>query len=134
MENNSQSRVKKSAIPYKKLILEAITALNDRNGSSVPAIEKYITKNHPDIALKHIRVRRVLKIMLDNEEIMVAPRHKNSYKLSLDYKKALLKKTKVQKLNKSKKEATKKKETSEKKEEGKTEEKGKEEKKQEKRS
>ena len=110
MENKTQPKAKKPAVPYKKLVLEAITALNDRTGSSIPAIEKHIKENHPDIELKHTFVRRIVKMMLDNEEIVAAPRHKNSYKISANMKKSMLKKKKVQKLKTSKKEKKEKKE------------------------
>ena len=102
MEKKTQPKAKKPSVPYKKLVLEAISALNDRTGSSIPAIEKYIKENHSDIELKHTFVRRVVKMMLDNKEIVSAPRHKNSYKISASSKKSEMKKKKVQKLKASK--------------------------------
>ena len=45
MEAKTQTKTKKPSVPYKKLIMEAITALNDRTGSSILAIEKYLKEN-----------------------------------------------------------------------------------------
>ena len=72
---------KKPSVPYKKLILEAIVELKDKTGSSIPAIEKYIKEHHPEVELNHTRVRLIIKMMLEKNEIAPHFRHKNSYRI-----------------------------------------------------
>eukprot|EP00567_Pseudictyota_dubia_P013688 CAMPEP_0197453374 /NCGR_PEP_ID=MMETSP1175-20131217/34749_1 /TAXON_ID=1003142 /ORGANISM="Triceratium dubium, Strain CCMP147" /LENGTH=90 /DNA_ID=CAMNT_0042986647 /DNA_START=51 /DNA_END=319 /DNA_ORIENTATION=+ len=68
-------------IPYKTLIVEAITNLADRTGSSFPAIEKYILANHPAFNYVRTRARAALKKALESGDIARHHQHANSYKL-----------------------------------------------------
>lgn len=44
-------------IHYRELIIEAITALKDRTGSSLIAIENYILKNHKEVNPINLKVQ-----------------------------------------------------------------------------
>ena len=72
---------KKPSVPYKMYIVEAITELKSKTGSSMVAIEKYIKEHHTDVELNHSRVRNIIKMMLKNNEIAPHYRHTNSYRL-----------------------------------------------------
>ena len=72
---------KKPSVPYKMYIVEAITELKSKTGSSMVAIEKYIKEHHTDVELNHSRVRNIIKMMLKNNEIAPHYRHTSSYRL-----------------------------------------------------
>lgn len=44
-----------------QMVFEAIKALKDRTGSSIQAIKKHITSNHPDLNFTQHQMRTALK-------------------------------------------------------------------------
>jgi len=95
------------------LIKEAILALKDRTGSSVPAITKWIeTEKKAPVPAKHVMKAALKKGVADGTLVQV----KNSYKVSAEAKKAMKpKKPKKKAAPKKKKAAPKKKKTAAKK-------------------
>ena len=99
---------KKPSVPYKMYIVEAITELKSKTGSSMVAIEKYIKEHHTDVELNHSRVRNIIKMMLKNNEIAPHYRHTNSYRLVPKAAKKITKRV-TKKAEKEKEEKTEKK-------------------------
>ena len=95
-----ETKSKKPGVPYKKLIFEAIQKLDNSNGSSIPAIEKYIKTQHPKLELKHTTLRGILKKMLTKGDIVPHFRHKNSYRIPSNVMKKVKQKEEKEKLKK----------------------------------
>ena len=57
------------------MVVEALLALKERNGSSLPALKKHITGAHPDLAFAPHRLRQALKLGIENGTLVkVRPR------------------------------------------------------------
>lgn len=48
------------------MVVEAIVALKERSGSSLPALKKHISNTHPDLAFAPHRLRQALKLGVEN--------------------------------------------------------------------
>ena len=48
------------------MVVDALLALKERNGSSLPALKKHITSAHPDLAFAPHRLRQALKLGVEN--------------------------------------------------------------------
>ena len=69
---------------YFELVKQAILALGERSGSSIPAMKKYITTTHKDLDFKPHLLRMALKTGVEKGALIKV---KASYKLSPDAKK-----------------------------------------------
>ena len=58
-------------LKYEKLVTEALCALDQRSGSSLIAIEKYITANHLDFDFKRAMLRNSLKRSTENGTVII---------------------------------------------------------------
>lgn len=47
------------------MVVEALLALKERNGSSLPALKKHITSTHPELTFAPHRLRGALKMGVD---------------------------------------------------------------------
>merc|ERR1711914_27111 len=110
--------------PYPAMIIEAIQTMKDRNGSSRPAILKFIVANNKvDANLAQGRVRQFIKKLVDAKKIVPGssvPGRKGSgcFKVTAAEKKPVMKKVKkpvVKKAPKKKIAAIKKKSSAQKK-------------------
>eukprot|EP00343_Euplotes_focardii_P010021 CAMPEP_0205828818 /NCGR_PEP_ID=MMETSP0206-20130828/36211_1 /ASSEMBLY_ACC=CAM_ASM_000279 /TAXON_ID=36767 /ORGANISM="Euplotes focardii, Strain TN1" /LENGTH=212 /DNA_ID=CAMNT_0053130975 /DNA_START=12 /DNA_END=650 /DNA_ORIENTATION=+ len=117
---------------YNALIANAIVGLKSRKGCSRIAIKKYIEANG-DVEVYQPAMRRAIKVMVENGDLLVHETHRGSFVLSDDAKaeakaaiKAELKKAKGPKKKKTTKKKTtkKKKKTTKKKSKKKSKKKG----------
>merc|ERR1712193_262483 len=92
--------------PTSTMIAESIKALKERNGSSVPAIKKYIAANYKcDVVKLAPFIRKALKKGVTDKKLLKV---KASYKLAKEEKKPKAKKPKAKKAKKPVKKAAKK--------------------------
>merc|ERR1712193_103451 len=81
--------------PTSTMIAESIKALKERNGSSVPAIKKYIAANYKcDVVKLAPFIRKALKKGVTDKKLLKV---KASYKLAKEEKKPKAKKPKAKK-------------------------------------
>ena len=62
--STAKKRAKKTEVPYTQLVEEAIVAMKDRTGSSMPAIKKWLMENKPELDEAKIKAR--LNLTLKN--------------------------------------------------------------------
>lgn len=55
-----------SIFVFGQMVVDALLALKERGGSSLPALKKYITMTHPELAFAPHRLRSALKAGLDS--------------------------------------------------------------------
>lgn len=51
---------------FVQMVVEALLALKERGGSSLPALKKHITATHPELAFAPHRLRKALKAGLES--------------------------------------------------------------------
>lgn len=80
------SEAKPSRLSYREMILKAIAERNEKQGSSLMAIKKYLrSKFNVDVEMKAIFIRRSLELALKNGEVVRATRGRGvngSFKLA----------------------------------------------------
>lgn len=77
MSKSVQKTATKSAasttgkLTAKEMVLDAISSLNERNGSSMPAIKKFIAGKYPNVDMQHymVSIKKFLKLSIDNGTI-----------------------------------------------------------------
>ena len=75
--------------PFKLMIGKAILAEANRNGSTRQYLKKYLEANYK-ISPKHPYTNKAIKMMIESGEIIVNSRRTGHYRLSPQFKKALL--------------------------------------------
>lgn len=90
-----QTSAHESKMSYKEGIIKAISELKDRTGSSMPAIKKHMMTNMGED--KKWMNAVFLKALKNGVKSGMFLQNKNSYKLSLEFKKTLGKKTALKK-------------------------------------
>merc|ERR1712001_199122 len=92
--------------PTSAMVAAAIKALKERNGSSIPAIKKYIAANYKvDVVKLAPFIRKALKKGVESKKLVQV---KASYKLAKEEKKPAAKKPKAKKPKAKKPKAPKK--------------------------
>ena len=84
----SKSRGSKANATYTEMITNAIVDMNDRTGSSTPAITQWIVKNYPKLKVKATTVGGKIRPLVASGYL---ERHKSSFKLSTTTKDTLRK-------------------------------------------
>ena len=84
----SKSRTSKASATYTDMITSAIVDLNDRTGSSTPAITQWIVKKYPKLKVKNTTVGGKIRPLVASGYL---ERHKSSFKLSAATKDTLRK-------------------------------------------
>lgn len=82
----ARKRSKKTEVPYTQLVEEAIVAMKDRTGSSMPAIKKWLLENKDEVDEAKIKARLniTLKMGVKSGKFI---KIKGSYKINPDTKK-----------------------------------------------
>lgn len=85
-KKDTKMTTRKAQISYREMILKAIAERNEKQGSSLMAIKKYLrSKFNVDVEMKAIFIRRSLELALKNGEVVRATRGRGvngSFKLA----------------------------------------------------
>jgi hypothetical protein len=71
--------------PFKKMILRAVEAIDDKKGSSLPYIKKYLETNYK-IKPTNPLINKTITKLVTGGDIIINPKHKGHYKISKESK------------------------------------------------